>query len=230
MQTPDLDLSVYEGLVGEAVSEYAIPIATAWRALIPKRGGLYDLNLCPIIITEGQKAFKLAWHGWLLALMMIGSIVFFYTSIQTRNAEIKHQKELLTRKQDELAGLEVLRTRRQALSGDIERYAKAASVYDSVAPGSDRWSRVLHYVSNSVEDLNSLWIWKLTRDDQIPGALRISGKSIYRTRISRLANLFEKATLKTVKTVVIRDKVVYDFDLIVEQVDKSDLVSSTRAR
>ncbi len=32
-------------------------------------------------------------------------------------------------------------------------------VYDSIAPGSDRWSRILHYLANSVEDLNSLWIY-----------------------------------------------------------------------
>jgi hypothetical protein len=230
LQSPELDLSVYEGLVGEAVSEYAIPIATAWRALEPKRIGLYALNLCPDIIIEGQKAFKLAWHGWIMALMMIGSIVFFSTSIQNRNTEIKRQKDLLTHKKKDLADLEELRLTRTKLNTDISRYANAASVYDSIAPGSDRWSRVLHYLANSVEDLNSLWIYKLNRDDQNPGSLRVSGRSIYRTRISRMASLFERATLKAVRTTAIRDKVVYDFDLIVEQVDKGDAVSSTRQR
>ncbi len=230
LQTADLDLSVYEGLVGEAISEYAIPIATAWRALDTKKQGLYDLNLCPIMITEGQKAFKLAWHGWVIALMIIGSIVFFSTSIQERTTEIKRQKELLGRKQNELADLQKLRVRRDDLTADIERYSKAAAVYDSTAPGSDRWSRVLHYLANSVEDLNAIWLYKMTRDDQNPGALRISGKSIYRTRISRLASLFERATLKQVRTSVIRDKVIYDFDLIVEQIDKSDAGSSNKIR
>jgi hypothetical protein len=70
----------------------------------------------------------------------------------------------------------------------------------------------------------------MNRDEQTPGALRISGKSIYRTRISRLASLFEKATLKQVRTTVIRDKVVYDFDLIVEQIDKGDVGSSNKIR
>ncbi len=222
LQAPELDLSVYEGLVGEAVSEYAIPLATAWRALDPKKHGLYDLNLCPVLITEGQKAFKLAWHGWLLALMIIGSIVFLFSSIESRNTEIKRQKELLVRKQKELADLEDLRLRRSKLQTDIARYANAESVYDSIAPSSDRWSRVLHYLANSVEDLNSLWLYKIVKDDQNPGVLRISGRSIYRTRISRLASLFERATLKQVRTTAIRDKIVYEFDLIVEQVDKGD--------
>ena len=230
LQAPELDLSVYEGVVGEAVSEYAIPIATAWRSLNPKKTGFYDLNLCPILITEGHKAFKLAWHGWLMAVLIIGSIVFFITSIQSRSAEIKRQNAELLRKRADLADLERLRARRAELTADIGRFEKAATVYDSVAPGSDRWSRVLHYVANSVEDLNSLWIYKLGRDDQHPGALVINGRSIYRTRISRLASLFERAILKEVRIRPIRNKVVYEFDLLVEQVDKSDVVSTTRKR
>jgi hypothetical protein len=231
LQVPELDLSLFEGVIGEAVSEYAIPLATAWRVLDPKHRGFYDVNLCPLAIIEGQKAFKLAWHGWIMAALIIGSIVFFSTAIQSRTAEIKRTRELLTRKQKELADLELLRARRVELQRDIARYQRAAAVYDSIAPGSDRWSRVLHYLANSLEDLNSLWIYRVQRDEATPGGLKISGKSIYRTRISRLASLFEKATLKAVRTTTIRDKVIYDFDLLVEQVDKSDIVSTaTRGR
>jgi hypothetical protein len=228
LQSPELDVSLYEGLIGEAVSEYAIPIATAWRALDPDKKGLYSLNLCPVIITEGQKAFKLAWHGWVLALLIIGSIVFFSTSIETRSGEIRRENELLTRKKSELVDLEQLRIARSALQADISRFSAAASVYDTIAPGSDRWSRVFHYLANSVEDLNSLWIYKVEKDVQNPGILKISGYSIYRTRISRLASLFERATLKQVRTSDIRGKIVYDFELIVEQVDKGDFVSQTK--
>ena len=222
LQAPELDLSMFEGVVGEAVSEYAIPIATAWRALLPKHANFLNVNLCPITITEGQKAFKLAWHGWLMAALVVVSIVFFSTSIETRNTEIRRAKDILTRKQAELSDLELLRARQAALQQDINRYAKAASVYDSIAPGSDRWSRILHYLANSVEDLNSMWIYKIEPDAVQAGALKISGKSIYRTRISRMASLFEKALLREVRTTVIRDKIIYDFDLIVEQIDKSD--------
>lgn len=222
LQAPELDVSVYEGLVGEAISEYAIPLATAWRALEPKRRGLYEMNLCPVVITEGQKAFKLAWHGWLIALMISASIVFLLTSIESRSAEIKRLKDQLIRKRAELVDLENLRANQSSLQNDIARYSNATTVYDSIAPGGDRWSRVLHYLANSVEDLNSIWLYKIVKDEQNPKILTISGRSIYRTRISRLASLFERATLKQVRTTAIRDKIVYEFDLIVEQVDKGD--------
>jgi hypothetical protein len=165
-----------------------------------------------------------------MALMMVGSIVFFITSIQSRSAEIKRQNAELIRKKADLSDLEKLRARRTELRADIARYSNAATVYDSIAPGSDKWSRVLHYIANGVEDLNSLWIYRMARDEQTPGALMLNGRSIYRTRISRLASLFEEAVLKQVRTSTIRNKVVYEFDLSIKKIDKSDVVSPTKKR
>jgi hypothetical protein len=114
------------------------------------------------------------------------------------------------------------------LNTEIQKYVAATAVYDSLAPGSDRWSRILHYLSNSIEDQNSIWIYDLKKDDQNPNALLLSGRSIYRTRIPRLASVFERSTLKAVRTTTIRNKIVYDFDLTVEQVDKNDGSSAVR--
>lgn len=230
VQSPEIDISAFEEGVGEAVSEYAIPIATAWRTLQPTHPGFYNINLMPISILEGQKAFKLAWHGWVIALATVGSIVFFYTSILDRTSEIRAAKELLRRRQTELNDLMILRQQRDTLQAGILRFSSALSVYDSLAPGSDRWSRILHYLANSVEDLNSLWIYKIEPVSDPPGAMKISGRSIYRTRIPRLASLFEKATLREVRTTEIRNKVVYEFDLIVEQLDKVEYSPPTTRR
>jgi hypothetical protein len=222
LQSPELDLSMFEGEVGEAISEYAIPIATAWRVLEPKHKGFYNVNVLPVTIAEGQKALGLAWHGWLLAALLLFSIVFFYTSIMSRNAEIRRAKDVLARKQTELEDLKILQNRREELKKDIQRYNLAAAVYDTIVPGADRWSRILHYVGTSVDDLNSLWIYSIAKADQPEGALIIRGRSIYRTRIPRLTSIFEKATLRSVRTTTIRDKTIYDFDILVEQVDKAD--------
>lgn len=225
IQSPEVDVPLREEVISEEVmSEYAIPIATAWRALKPDREGFYDINLMPVSILEGQKAFKLAWHGWITSMFIIVSIVFFYTSILNQSIEIRQTNELLSRRQLEMNDLMILRNQRDTLQFGIQRYVGATALYDSIAPGADRWSRILHYFSNSVEDLNSLWIYEIRQHDEPPGSLIVSGRSIYRTRIPRLASLFEKATLKEVRTTTIRDKIVYEFDLIVEQLDKTELV------
>ena len=223
IKLPSLDLLPFDGNVGEAVSEYAIPIMTAIKALGVKVRGQYDLNMVPLFIVEGQKAFKLAWHGWVAALFTIGAIVFFYTSILSRNQEILRARFEYSQKQAKLTELDVFRQRREQLQGDITRYSNATSVYDSIAPGGDRWSRILHYLANSVEDLNSVWITTLKPDQSNPRAILITGRSVYRGRVERIAGIFERATLKEVRTVEIRKKVLYEFDILVEQVDKYDV-------
>ena len=220
IKAPTLDLGEFEESVGEAISEYIIPIMTAWRSLQPKLQGFYDINLIPHFILEGQRTLALAWHGILMGILVTVTIPFFILSYMDRQTEIRRLKGELVQKQQKLTELDVFRQRRATLSSDISRYSNATSIYDSVAPGSDRWSRILHYLANSVEDLNSLWIYSLKPDGK---NIIISGRSIYRTRIPRIASIFEKATLREVRTITIRKKILYEFDIVIERVDKFDI-------
>jgi Tfp pilus assembly protein PilN len=153
-------------------------------------------------------------------MLITCTIPFFILSYNDRQTEIRRLKGELVQKQQKLSELDVFRQRRAALSSDISRYSNATSIYDSVAPGSDRWSRILHYLANSVEDLNSLWIYSLKPDGR---NIIISGRAIYRTRIPRIASIFEKATLREVRTITIRKKILYEFDIVIERVDKFDI-------
>jgi hypothetical protein len=78
-------------------------------------------------------------------------------------------------------------------------------------------------LANSVEDLNSLWIMSVKPDDKNNRHILITGRCIYRPRIERMASLFERATLREVRTIEIRKKTLYEFDLVVEQIDKYDV-------
>jgi hypothetical protein len=220
---PNVDLTPFDGSVGEALSEYAIPLMNAWKALEPKRKSFFDTNLIPAAIVEAQKVFKLAWHGWIMALAIIGSIVFFYNAILEQGVAIRRAKEELDQKQLRLADLDLFRSRKDVLQGDINRYINATTTYDSIAPGGDRWSRILHYVATSVEDLNSMWIYHIRPDPQNKSIIILSGRSIYRTRIPRIASIFERATLREVRTTTVRNKIVYEFDIVVERVDRHDI-------
>ncbi len=223
MKAPTLDIGEFEGTIGEAVSEYVIPIMTAWRTLQPTLPGFYDINLVPHFVLESQRTLALAWHGWLVAILVSLTIPFFVVQITGREAEIRRAKGELVQKQQKLSELDFFRQRKAALTEDINRYSHATSVYDSIAPGSDRWSRILHYLANSIEDLNSLWIYSLRPDAGNSQNIIISGRSIYRTRIPRIASIFETATLREVRTITIRKKILYEFDIVIEKVDNYDI-------
>ena len=76
------------------------------------------------------------WHCW------YAHNPIFYLSFTERQAEIHRLKGELVQKQQKLNELDVFRQRRASLSSDINRYSNATSIYDSIAPGSDRWSRI----------------------------------------------------------------------------------------
>jgi len=223
MKAPNLDLGDFAESIGDVVSEYVIPVMTAWRSLEPKRPGFYNINLIPHFVIEGQRALALAWHGVLVAIMLSLTIPFFTVSIGDRNSDIRHLRAELSQKQQKLTELDVFRQRKTTLASDINRYSNAITVYDSIAPGSDRWSRILHYLANSVEDLNSLWIYSLRPDEKNSRNIVISGRSIYRTRIPRIASIFESATLTEVRTITVRKKILYEFDIVIARVDKYDI-------
>ncbi len=220
VKIPTLDLGEYETLGGEIASEYVIPIMTAWRSLQPKLPGFYDINLIPHFVIEGQKVLALAWHGGVAVLLLIATIPFFWVSITEKMNEIRKVRVELAQKQEKLKELEVYKERKASLLSDINRYSNATGVYDSIAPGSDRWSRILHYLANSVEDLNSLWIYDLKPEGR---SIVISGRAIYRARIPRIASIFESATLREVRTITIRKKILYEFDIVIDRVDKYDI-------
>jgi Tfp pilus assembly protein PilN len=223
IKAPTLELGAFEGSLGDVISEYAIPLMTAWQVLEPKNTGFYNINFIPPFILERQRSMTLAWHGFLVAALLSATIAFFILQIPARSTVIKRAKIDLATQQQKLNELDVFRARREQLTADINRYSNATSVYDQIAPGSDRWSRILHYIANSVEDLNSVWIYSIQSAPGNSQNILISGRALYRGRIARIASAFERATLKEVRTKEIRKKIVYEFDLVVEQVDKHDV-------
>jgi Tfp pilus assembly protein PilN len=223
IKAPLLDLGEFEATIGDTISEYAIPIMTAWGVADSKTDGLYGVNIISRYIIESQRNLALAWHGVLIAAMVSLSIAFFILQIPARMNTIKHAKEELAVQQQKLHELDVFRAKRDQLNSDITRYNNAITVYDNVAPGSDRWSRILHYLANSVEDLNGIWINSIQPDPSNSRGILITGRTLFRGRIPRIASIFEKATLKEVRLVEIRKKTLYEFDIVVEQVDKNDV-------
>ena len=206
--------------VDNVVSEYAIPLAVAWRALQPNLKGAYNVDLVPASIIQNQKAF--AWHGWLTAALMAVSILYFSLSIVPRSGTIRTAREGLSQKQDDLSALQVYKSRKGTFEADIDKYEKAMKVYNSIAEGSGRWTRILDFLSKNVGSINSIWIQGVRPVQGNPGAFDISGRAYVLSRISALVNVFEKASLLQLKTVTVRNQDVYEFDIRVEKIDKED--------
>ena len=62
-----------------------------------------------------------------------------------------------------------------------------------------------------MEDLNSIWLSDFAAGQE--GLIKINGFTVYRTRIPRLATLFDNSLLKEVNVQAIRDQTVYKYNI-----------------
>lgn len=208
---PQLDTSALPPEQQEALSEYAVPIGAAWRALEPTNDAFYQINLLPAVIKEGQRVFKLSWHGYLLMAVLFFSTLFFTLSIGEKKQDIAAHRETLKLKESQLAENQTMLASIEGLQGELGKYKTSLALYDSLVPGSERWSKIFTQLSHGVEDLNSIWITEFTSNES--GLLSLNGFTVYRTRIPRLATLFDNSVLKEVNVQEIRDKEVYRYSI-----------------
>ncbi len=213
LKIPTLDTRNYffEGDLDSHLSEFVVPIATAWSALESKNKFLYKLDLLPASIREKLKLWRIGWHGYLMFLLLIIIGVYFGQRITGQlNAEVS-QKEMLQLKQRQLEENIRLQFSTDSLRTQIGKYSASMTVFDSIVPGADRWSKMLTSVANGLEDLSSIWFTNI-KSTPTSGMI-IDGISVYRARVPRVANLFPDAILRKVTTSKIRDKDVYQFEI-----------------
>jgi len=215
LRTPQLDATLLPPELQEQIPEYAIPIATAWKVLDFEHPGFYKTNLLPEAVREGQRAFKLGWHGYLLLVLVFIFTFFFTTRYATLQREIVNTQRTLSQLQDKLSENEKLKTAIANIEDEIARYNKALGVYDSLVPDAERWHRTIVKLARGVGDLGGLWITELQA--QPGGAMAIQGYALYRGRIPRIAALFDNATLTKVEVSEIRKNSppVYKFEISV---------------
>lgn len=208
---PQLDTSPLPPEQQESISDFAVPIGAAWRALEHANDKFYQVNLLPSVIREGQRVFKLSWHGYLLLSLLFFSTLFFTMSISEKRQEIAAHKETLKLKESQLAENQTMMASIQGLQEQLARFQSSLALYDSLVPGSERWSRLFTQVSHGVEDLNSIWLTDFSSTDA--GALALNGFAVYRTRIPRLSSLFDNSVLKEVNVQEIREQTVYRYKI-----------------
>jgi Tfp pilus assembly protein PilN len=209
--TPQLDTSMLSAEDQEMISEYAVAIGSAWKALEPDNKRLYTVNLLPDEVREGQRVFKLAWHGYLLLAVLFASTLLFTMQITQKNKEINELRSQLTLKESQRAENLTLSNSIMALEEQLGRYRASLALYDSLVPGSERWSKILTQLSHGVEDLNSIWLTDFNGAQE--GTVNLNGYAVYRTRIPRLSTLFENALLQEVTVQSIREQTVYHYKI-----------------
>ncbi|HTY01033.1 MAG TPA: hypothetical protein VMG09_13485 [Bacteroidota bacterium] len=193
------------------ISAFAVPIGAAWRTLEQNNKAFYHVNLLPDVVREGQRVFKLAWHGYLLLMLLFASTLFFTWQVSSKSRDLREMRESLTLKESQQAENLQLANSIESLQGQLGKYKTSLALYDSLVPGSERWSRVLTRLSHGVEDINSIWVVEVNAGKD--ANIGLTGFAQYRMRIPRFTGLFDNAVLKEVTVQAIRDQEVFHYSV-----------------
>jgi hypothetical protein len=223
LRTPYLDMTGLSPEVQDRIPEYAVPIATAWKVLAEDHPAFFHTNLLPESVREGQRTFKLAWHGYTLLALVFLCTLFFTRQYATLRQYLVANEAKLSQLQERVAENERLKTAIADKNSQRERFNTALAIYDSLVPGSDRWNRYLAQLTKGVEDLRGLWVTDVRA--LADGSMSVQGYALYRARIPRIAALFDNSTLARVEVKEIRVNAppVYNFLITVPpQKEKPD--------
>ena len=197
----------------EVLSEYAVPLGSAWRAIEPKNEKFMSINLLPASFVEQQKFFKISWHGYALIVLIFLTSLYFTWHTLKKNVETSARADVLTEKQHRLDENLGFKTAITGLQEKVDKLKNAVSVYDTLVPGSERWTSYFSKTASKIDELRGLWLTSVTSTGE--GGVNIVGISLYRGRIPKFVSLYEKATLRRVTSKEIREKRVYEFEVYV---------------
>ncbi len=193
------------------ISRFAVAIGSAWRILHEGKEFVYDINLLPAQIEEGQKKFKLGFAGTIL-LFLLPAIAFFST------LKIGEQRRLITQletqqtfHQQELVHLQEIETKVNAKKEKLINYQNAFGVVDEMSAGLKTWSSFLNRLSKESKRIGYIWITDVNQRSADRATLK--GYSVYRNRIPQLSGSIGSGALKKVEFQEIRNRTVYYFEM-----------------
>jgi Tfp pilus assembly protein PilN len=176
-------------------SEFAVPIALAWKTLEPKSPLFIPTNLLPQDLLDQQQVLKLNYHGYIL-LALTGMVAFFITwQIINLNGNIRDTRGKNLQLQMKISNNQSTVDRVKQLDNQCQRLKKNLMLADSLSRGHDELLAFLQKLNASVERTGSVWVDEIVKQKD---GFSIKGTSLNRDAIPRLAEKLENASLSQV--------------------------------
>ena len=195
---------------GLLFAQYAITIALAWKALRKKVSDSHSINLLPQEILEGQKRSPLAYHGYIL-LVMLSLTAFFFTGIVvTKHIDLRKttKKTNLMKRETPANG---------SLADSVKSYNEQAislekklAFMDSLSRGSDVFIRFLANFNQIIKSVGEISITELTQNNR---TVHIKGIAKARGKIPRLVDALGGAKVTKITRSKLHDEKIFVFHL-----------------
>ncbi len=197
------------------LTPYASAIGAALRILDREKTRLYEVDLTPLHIKEGQNKLGMTVPGWFLLSLIPVAIVI--TSVVSNNfqREVYRLRGELAPKQRQMVLFNALTDSISMAEDKLTNYERSFSVIDSLVVGTKTWTEFLTHVVSVADNVGGFWFTDMSTAEG-GSKVNLLGYSVYRNRIPRFIEALGGATLKRVEVQEIREKRVYRFEIEVK--------------
>jgi len=199
-----------ESITEEDLAEYAIPIALAWKTMDSGNKKFINTNFLQKKIIEGQKIFKLAWHGFLILCLL-----FIYTAYSTKNflvvrSDLVHQKKSNVMLESEY------RSYKNKVESNMAGMMNVASLQGQqqkvleLMKGKNEWGYILKQLAISADSHPMTWIINLKSEKE---SFTVIGKTTKRDNVLAFSQLFPDGKILKVTNEKIGKYSVWNFEM-----------------
>ncbi len=190
--------------------QFALPIALASKALNIDNPLYTRSNFLPSAIIEGQKVFKIAWHGFVILGLLFLLTLFSTVKILQSNQEYRRVKDLSFRldlevNQKRLAAAEIKKIR-----SDLELHEANIEAMRILLQDKNPWTEVLRILIQDIRRRSGTWLTNLRLDK---GRLYMSGYTIDRNNVLGISELFPNTLISKVTHSQIRYRSVWQYEM-----------------
>ncbi len=193
------------------LAQYVLPIALAYKALYIENKNFTPSNFLPFSILEGQKVFKIAWHGFIVL-----GFLFVLTSLGTYRILIANLELIQSNRTLKQKGEELLLKKEEAkeidrINEEIASQQQGLVVIRSLLEGKNPWSELL---SRLITELNAhpmTWLTNLRKEGN---GIFVSGVTSRQANVVSLANVLPMSRINKVVHTLIRDRNFWSFEIV----------------
>ncbi|NGP87990.1 PilN domain-containing protein [Fodinibius halophilus] len=207
-----------------SVPSFTTAIGTAIAASGAKEEFFPEISFVPKYVQDRQKIFQLQWHGMLiLFLIFLAPITVNY--FYTQNAqEIDQYSTQLEQMESQINELDPIVANSKELQDNLATLREKLVMLDTLTKGSQEWSAKLQILNRGMRNVGSSWLASFTQNSS--GEVSLQGYTLYRSRIPKIIDVFEDATLLDVQKELIREQNVYNFSISIKEFIANDSLYS----
>jgi hypothetical protein len=194
------------------MNNYLIPISLAWQELQPKNQHFYRLDVLPGKIRDGQKRFKLAWHGVLLLLLLFVAVTVLTVLGLRKQAEISSLNSALEFDKQQMEEQQIIVDQIDMLEQRSTAIRTATTTLDTLLLNTELWTETLDTLSVGAAAMRDTWVSEMKLDKD--GNITVIGYAVQRTSIPDFTQSIGTTVLREVTVQEIGEHKVFRYEIM----------------